>query len=40
MLEPGFITESVGQWKNGGIHFGFNVSRVFTVRDKREKPEE
>jgi hypothetical protein len=40
MLEPGFITESVGQWKNGGIHFGFNVSRVFTVRDKREKPED
>jgi hypothetical protein len=40
MLEPGFITESVGQWKNGGIHFGFNVSRVFTVKDKREKPED
>ena len=40
MLEPGFITESVGQWKNGGIHFGFNVSRVFTVVDKRVKPED
>ena len=40
MLEPGFITESVGQWKKGGVHFGFNVSRVFTVKDKREKPEE
>jgi hypothetical protein len=40
MLEPGFITESVGQWKNGGIHFGFNVSRVFTVRDKRVNPED
>ena len=40
MLEPGFITESVGQWKNGGIHFGFNVSRVFTVKEKREKPED
>jgi len=40
MLEPGFITESVGQWKNGGIHFGFNVSRVFTVVDKRAKPED
>ena len=40
MLEPGFIKESVGQWKKGGIHFGFNVSRVFTVKDKREKPEE
>jgi hypothetical protein len=40
MLEPGFITESVGQWKNGGIHFGFNVSRVFTVKDKRTNPED
>ncbi len=40
MLEPGFITESVGQWKNGGIHFGFNVSRVFTVKDKRPNPED
>jgi hypothetical protein len=40
MLEPGFITESVGQWKKGGIHFGFNVSRVFTVKEKREKPED
>jgi hypothetical protein len=40
MLEPGFITESVGQWRNGGIHFGFNVSRVFTVVDKRAKPED
>lgn len=40
MLEPGFITESVGQWKNGGIHFGFNVSRVFTIRDKRTNPED
>ncbi len=40
MLEPGFITESIGQWKKGGIHFGFNVSRVFTVKDKRVNPED
>ena len=40
MLEPGFVTETVGQWKKGGIHFGFNVSRVFTVVDKRAKPED
>ena len=40
MLEPGFITESVGQWKKGGIHNGFNVSRVFTVKDKRVNPED
>ncbi|PHI18816.1 hypothetical protein CEQ90_15810 [Lewinellaceae bacterium SD302] len=32
MIEPGFITETVGSWANGDVHFGFNVSRVFTVR--------
>ena len=31
MTEPGFITETADQWKDGGIHFGFNVSRVFTI---------
>lgn len=31
MIEKGFVTESVGEWGNGGIHFGFNISRVFTV---------
>ena len=32
MIEKGYITETVGSWLNGDIHFGFNVSRVFTVR--------
>ena len=31
MIEPGFITETVGQWGKGQIHFGFNISRVFPV---------
>ena len=31
MIEKGFITETVGDWFNGDIHFGFNVSRVFTL---------
>ena len=31
MIEKGFVTETVGNWANGDIHFGFNVSRVFTV---------
>jgi hypothetical protein len=31
MIEKGFITETTGDWGDGGIHFGFNVSRVFTV---------
>ncbi|MBR9921290.1 MAG: hypothetical protein GYB31_10665 [Bacteroidetes bacterium] len=31
MIEKGFIAETVGNWADGGVHFGFNVSRVFTV---------
>lgn len=37
MIEKGFITETVGEWKNGDIHFGFNVSRVFTVAKPKHK---
>lgn len=33
MIEQGFITETVGNWADGDIHFGFNVSRVFTIRE-------
>lgn len=29
MIEKGFITETVGDWTDGDIHFGFNISRVF-----------
>lgn len=32
MIEKGFIGETTGDWLNGDIHFGFNISRVFTVR--------
>lgn len=32
MIEKGFIGENIGNWTNGGVHFGFNVSRVFTLR--------
>jgi hypothetical protein len=31
MIEKAFIGETVSTWKNGGIHFGFNISRVFTL---------
>jgi hypothetical protein len=31
MIEKGFIAETVGKWGKGDIHFGFNVSRVFTI---------
>ena len=34
MANRGFITESTGNWGDGGIHFGFNVSRVFTAKKR------
>ncbi len=37
MIEKGFITETVGNWADGGVHFGFNVSRVFTVHKPKKK---
>jgi len=37
MFERGFITETTGDWGNGDIHFGFNISRVFTVHKPRKK---
>lgn len=36
MFERGFITETVGDWGNGDIHFGFNISRVFTLHNPRK----
>ena len=32
IIEKGFIGETTGQWKHGDIHFGFNISRVFTLK--------
>ena len=29
MFERGFINENVENWSDGGIHFGFNISRSF-----------
>lgn len=34
--EQQFITGQNGQWGNGDIHFGFNLSRVFTIRSPKE----
>ena len=31
MVHRGFIAETEGQWGDGDIHFGFNISRVFTI---------
>jgi Membrane bound beta barrel domain (DUF5777) len=32
MIEKGFIGETTGRWGKGDIHFGFNISRVFTLK--------
>jgi hypothetical protein len=40
MNEKGFITETTGNWAEGDIQFGFNVSRIFSVVKPREVPEE
>lgn len=39
MNEKGFITETTGNWAEGDIQFGFNVSRIFSVIKPKEKPE-
>ncbi len=31
MVENAFMTQTTGDWLKGDVHFGFNVSRVFTV---------
>jgi opacity protein-like surface antigen len=35
MTEKQFIGATTGQWKKGDIHFGFNISRVFTLKSHR-----
>jgi hypothetical protein len=32
MIEKGFIGETTGNWGKGDVHFGFNISRVFTLK--------
>ena len=32
MFERAFIHENNGEWSNGDIYFGFNISRVFTLK--------
>ena len=33
MIEPIFITETISNFFNGNIYFGFNISRVFTIKN-------
>jgi hypothetical protein len=37
MIEKGFIGETTGSWGKGDIHFGFNISRVFTLKKEKSK---
>lgn len=37
MNEKTFLTETTGKWEKGDIHFGFNISRVFTISDRKRK---
>jgi len=32
IIEKGFIGETAGNWLDGGIRFGFNISRVFALK--------
>ena len=38
MTEKQFIGATTGQWKKGDIHFGFNISRVFTLKKNKKAP--
>ncbi len=35
VIERGFITETTGNWLDGDIHFGFNITRVFGLQKKQ-----
>ncbi len=35
MNEKGFISETTGKWDKGDIQFGFNISRVFTIKQPK-----
>lgn len=36
MSERAFIGQTTGEWGKGNIHFGFNISRVFTIVKPKE----
>jgi hypothetical protein len=35
MIEQDFISNTSSRWKDGGIHFGFNISRVFGLAKQK-----
>jgi hypothetical protein len=38
MIEKAFIGETTGTWTKGDIRFGFNISRVFTLKNHMKAP--
>jgi len=40
MTENLFIAETDGGWDKTNIHFGFNLTRVFSARKTTKKPTE
>jgi len=38
VIEKQFLGETTGSWKKGDIHFGFNISRVFTLKKHLKSP--
>lgn len=36
MMERGFLNETTGNWLDGDIHFGFNITREFTLRSNQK----
>ena len=37
MFDMGFMSETIGRWDNGDIHFGFNITRTFSFGKKAKK---
>jgi hypothetical protein len=37
MVEKQFLAETEGQWGQGDIHYGFNISRTFSLNRKPKK---
>ncbi|HJN63615.1 MAG TPA: DUF5777 family beta-barrel protein [Flavobacteriales bacterium] len=35
MIEPAFIHQTTGNWADADIYFGFNISRVFTIKGNK-----
>lgn len=38
VAEPYVVAQTPGSWANGDIHFGFNISRVFTIQRPKQAP--